>query len=109
MPVDVRASIALDYLSVDGVETVTLYQPGSTTGITVTYANRESVTTEWDGAGGAMVPGSMVRMMFWTEVCSERPKLQAKIVDANDVAYRVVTSALNVMETRYTCLCVREV
>lgn len=109
MALDMRAAIAGDHASIDGTETVTVYQPGNAVGFEVIDARRTNRSVMWAGAGGAMVPGAIVTFYLWADVCPERPRLNARIVDADGVGYKVAGSSVyTTLRTRYDVGCTKE-
>lgn len=106
---NVRTGILGDLAYVDDKETVTVYQPGTNTGFTVANVAREEVNVSYESAGGAMVPGTMIRFWFGFAECESEPLMSARIVDADGVAYRVGSHAKSVMRLAYQVDCTREV
>lgn len=106
---NLRTMIADDHEIFDATETVTVTQPGSTTGFSVIEARRTNRIVEFTDAAGAAILGEGVVFYLWADVCASRPKLSARITDSDGVNYRVTASSVySTIRTRYDVTCVKE-
>lgn len=107
---DTRAGILGDLAYVDDTETVTVEQPGVRVGSGFTVANvvRESIAITYVDAGGASVPGTLIRFWLGFAECQAEPLMSARIIDADGVAYRVGDHEKEVMRLAYRADCARE-
>lgn len=90
-----------DYRIFDGTEAVVLTNPDGTIQ-SIDHALQESIPIEWSPVGQAEVPAGAIRWHLWKAECPVKPKLSARLVDSNEVAYRVFRVEHLTLKTRWT-------
>lgn len=103
-------SFETDLSCVDGLETVTLRQPGADSGVAISEALRRPLTS---GAGGTreaapsagVYTRSDVRWLLAARQVPEPPRLGAKVVDAAGVEWTVLMAEPTALGSRWVLWC----
>ena len=108
MTLDLSTAIADDCAMFDGVQTVTLTQPGQTADSVASVVTSPITRKQLDMLGGSIgVQDQTQAFSLPVENLSLTPHQGDTITDATSVVWRILSAELRTLDTRWLCLCIR--